>query len=154
MNEPNNTNPKESADKKMRFSSSRLMWLVIIVLVGGVAYLTWQNQDLRKPEAQNKIAEKANEQLLRDVRNIILLPDPADEEPVIASVINADSLRKENADFYKDAQDGDTLLIYSSKALIYRQSENKIINVAPVALTPGNEEGLSKEPASAEEESK
>ncbi len=52
------------------------------------------------------------------------------EEPVVAVVTDADKLRGENgiqAEIYKDAQNGDYVLGYTNRMIIYRQSSNKII---------------------------
>lgn len=60
-----------------------------------------------------------------------ILDVPA-EEPTIATIANLQEVQKENPTFYADAKAGDTVLIYSTKAVIYRGSANKIINIAPV----------------------
>jgi len=127
--------PSVSSGSKRGFKLSRTAVLIGVcaLLALAVAYLSWQNYRLQRPEAQQEIAKQANDDLVREVGATILLPD---ETPNIASIVDVDSLRKANADFYKDAQNGDKLLIYSSKAIIYRESEGQIINVAPVKLTP------------------
>lgn len=73
------------------------------------------------PETQDLIAK---------VQKLILLPD---EEPQIMTVTNADDLKKTQL-FFQDAHDDDTVLIFKNakKAYIYRQSENIIINMAPI----------------------
>lgn len=130
--------PKVPTGKGKGFKLSRTAVLIGVcgLLALGVAYLSWQNYQLQRPDAQQEIVKRANEDLVREVGSTILLPD---ETPNIASIVDVESLRKANADFYKDAQNGDKLLIYSTKAIIYREAEGKIINVAPVKLTPQEE---------------
>jgi|GEM_PF-1899413 len=52
------------------------------------------------------------------------------EKPVFATVSDAPKLREGNAidaEVYKDAVNGDSVLAYTDKMIIYRESENKII---------------------------
>ena len=52
------------------------------------------------------------------------------ESPTIATVTDADQLRKANAaqaEVYKDAQNGDYVLLYSDKMIIYRKSSGEVI---------------------------
>jgi hypothetical protein len=63
-----------------------------------------------------------------------LIEIPRDEKPTIATVQDESSLK--NQDFFKDVENGDKVLIFTSskKAIIYRESTNKIINVGPIDL--------------------
>lgn len=74
-------------------------------------------------------AKKEIEKIIQQVGKLILLP--VEQEPVIATIQNAEALVNQQA-FYHDTKDGDKLLVYSQKAIIYRESENKLINVGPV----------------------
>ncbi len=132
--------PKES--KKGSYLFSIALIVVVVALTLGLVYMYRINQSLRQPEVQSELAKQANNKLLDRVSEIILVP--TDEEPTIAKIVNVANLQKTNADFYKDARDGDRLIIYSSKAIIYRESENKVINVAPVVIKPGDQPGLQK----------
>ena len=60
---------------------------------------------------------------------------PAGEEPSIGQIVDVEQLRKQNPTFYADAQNGDALFIYKNKAYVFRVSENKVVNVAPVDRT-------------------
>ena len=63
----------------------------------------------------------------------MLLPD---EAPTVATLIDVDALREENPEFYADGQNGDVLLIFTKKAILYREVDNIIVNVAPVFIEP------------------
>ncbi|MFO0705027.1 MAG: hypothetical protein U0517_03650 [Candidatus Andersenbacteria bacterium] len=88
---------------------------------------------LKKPEAQTKLAEEASQNVINSVSKLILVPE---DKPTVATITDVDKLRAANESFYKNARNGDTLLLYSTEAIIFRTSENRIINVAPVVLNP------------------
>jgi|GEM_PF-5321652 len=120
-----------------------LTLLAVLVLAGAIAYLFWQNMQLRSPEYQAEAQKRANTELIDRVSKVVVLP--TDQEPTIATITKVDELKKVNATFYGDAQDGDKILFYSTRAVIYRESEGKIINIAPVTLDQGDQKGLESE---------
>jgi len=68
------------------------------------------------------------------------LPVKQDESPTIATIQNADALRVQNPTFYKDAQIGDKLLIWSDKAILYSPTSDTVYAVMPISL-PANMNG-------------
>jgi len=64
----------------------------------------------------------------------MLVKLPEGEEPTIAEVTDVSELQDQ--DFFKDAQNGDKVLIYekAKQAILYRPSTNKVIGIAPVNL--------------------
>lgn len=114
-----------------------ILWLLVLALAGGLAYMFWQNKELSKPEAQTKLAEQASQSVIDSVSKLIVVPD---DKPTVATITDVDKLREANESFYKNAQNGDMLLLYSTMAIIYRSSENKIVNVAPVVVNPQTKE--------------
>lgn len=111
-------------------------------LVGGLAALAtlaivasiWLYSDLQ--EAQNNAASSAAvdnaaefDNVISDLSAIMVLDEG---DPVIAVIENLEAMRAENAEFYKNALAGDYMVLYPTKAIIYRASENKIVNVAPI----------------------
>lgn len=111
------------------------LWLAVLVLAAGLVYMFWLNRSLRQPEAQTKLAQEASQQMINDVGKLILLPS---EQPTVATITDADKLRQSNATFYKDAKNGDTLLVYPTQAIIYRSNDHKIIAVSPIIVTPSS----------------
>lgn len=134
--------------QKPRRVSHKKRWLLVglivlvIILAGALGYTVWQNQRLRSPEYQAQQQDEVNKKVIENVAKIFLVP--SDTEPTIASIVDIDSLRKANPEFYRDAQNGDRLLIYATRAIIYRESENKVINVAPVSISE-TDSGLSSD---------
>lgn len=86
-------------------------------------------KSLQNPTAYAKEEAK---QIKEKVGKLIELPQ--DEEPTMATVTDADKLREQP--FFANAQNGDRVLIFTQakKAVLYRPSSNKIIEVAPVNI--------------------
>lgn len=103
---------------------------VCILALGTIGYLAWQNHDLK--QNPNKIVQADQKKLLDKVGGLMTLP--TGEQPSIATVSDKNKLKDQA--FFKNAQNGDTLLIYTNarKAILYRESTNKIIEVAPIAI--------------------
>lgn len=110
-----------------------ILWALVVVLAAGLAYMFWQNYSLRRPEAQTKLAEEASQSVISSVSKLIIVPE---DKPTVATITDVNKLRTANESFYKNAKNGDTLLLYSTVAIIFRSSENKIVNVAPVVVSP------------------
>lgn len=137
-------------------SSPKLLSVVLVVLLftatGIAGIMTKKYQDLKKnPQS---ISQKQQESLLSKVGALMDLPK--DEQPSIATVSDKEKL-KEQA-FFKSAENGDTLLIYTNakKAVLYRESTNKIVEVAPIAIDTtqaGTTAGASTESESAQPKS-
>jgi hypothetical protein len=109
-----------------------------------------QLEELSDIEGQKKVAQKEVKAVTESLSELILLPE--EEEPIVATVKEAETLRKKEA-FYKNVQEGDKVVIFSQarKAMIYRPKENRLINVGPIVMgdqtnasLPG-EENLSLE---------
>ena len=64
------------------------------------------------------------------VGELIILPK--DSKPDIATIANVDKLKEKDSNFYKNASNGDMLLIYPDQVILYSPKENIIINVAPI----------------------
>lgn len=61
-------------------------------------------------------------------------------EPIVATVIDPELMRGEDPTFYSEAQEGDKVIILNQKRLIilYRESEDRIINIASGTLAVTN----------------
>jgi len=84
-----------------------------------------------------------NQQVINEVGALTTLN--TGETPVIAQVSDAEALRKENsiqAQVYKDAKNGDYVLGYTNKLIIYRKGETKLIydGDTPSAVLTKNQE--------------
>ncbi|HEU4985022.1 MAG TPA: hypothetical protein VFT58_05230 [Nitrososphaera sp.] len=114
--------------------------LVIIVLAGLAAFFYWRYNDLKaNPES---IAQDTTNRLVDKVEKLYAVPD---EEPTVAQISDKEKLSDQP--FFQNAENGDYLLIFTNAklAVLYRENDNRLINVGPIAITPENQEGT--EPA-------
>lgn len=87
----------------------------------------------QKPKAITE--EKEAKQIISKVEKIMELPQ--DEIPTVATVLDENKVQEEA--FFKQSKTGDKLLAYikNKKAILYRPSVNKIIEVAPISFEVG-----------------
>lgn len=71
--------------------------------------------------------------LLRKVSRHIAI-DPS-EDPTVATVQQADLLRQQNPAFYRDVQNGDRLIVWSDRAVLYSPSRDLVLSAMVVPTT-------------------
>lgn len=105
-----------------------IMAVVFLAAIGSGIYFYLQYQKVVKnPEIITKqetdwVVERANK----------LMDLPQDETPTLATVLDKEKIKDQ--EFFKKAENGDKVLVYTKakKAVLYRPSTNKIIEVGPV----------------------
>lgn len=128
--EDNTNNQSKTKWRKVR-KGVKIIFGIVFLLAIVLSYKFYQELRIYKnPELQVAQQQKEAEQLIQKVGNLIILPN--EETPVIATVNDAKTLASQQA-FYKEAVNGDKLLIYtvSQKAILYSPSRNMIVNVGP-----------------------
>ncbi len=107
-----------------------LVWLLILVVVAGAAYYFGQRRNAQSSSKAAAKAQQENQTVIAQVGKLMLLPQG--EQPTIATV--SDKSKLSGQAFFKNAEDGDEILVYPNAqlAIIYRPSINKIVNVAPL----------------------
>lgn len=121
--------------------NNKLLLIVVaglIVLSLGVAgYFAKSYYDLRANP--NKVSEEETKRLTDAVGKLYQLP--SDETPIIGKVQDKEKLKDQP--FFAKTQNGDDILIYQKAkvAIVYRASENKLINVGPIAINTAPKEG-------------
>jgi len=123
--------PKRPVKTKLLFG---LIIVLLIAVLAGVGFLlkkyneTQQEvEKLSTVQGQQELNQTQTNQLLGEMRSIIKLPDG--EDPVVATITDISQLK--DKDFYKDAEDGDRVVVFpnAKKAYIYRPETKTIINV-------------------------
>jgi hypothetical protein len=119
----------ETAIYEVNMGSTILIVLAIwIVIVGISFYIARENSDKTN---QNSTQQEA-ESLLKKVGELYDLPKG--ENPTIATISDKTKLQKQP--FFLKAENGDKVIIYTNakKAILYRPSIHKIMEIAPLAL--------------------
>jgi len=81
-------------------------------------------------DKQQKVLAEESKKYMDDLKSVVSLE--GDESPVIARVNDVEKLKVTNPEFYKNLKVGDIVYIYSARIILYRPSEKKIINIAPI----------------------
>lgn len=123
------TFPQLSKSKLSEKHQKLLPWAAVSVLIlllataAGFFYWRYRSEVLLNPAYEVK-------QIVKELEKIIELPQGV--VPTLATVTEKEKLQQEG--FFKNAENGDKVLIYLSegKAILYRPSHKKIIDVAPV----------------------
>lgn len=119
---------------KPRSPLAVLALVVLVIAVGGglgyqkYASLREENQRLSNPEAA---AEDETNRIKAEVAQLIELPN---ETPTIATVTDIEKLKSQP--FFANAQNGDKVLLFAQakKAILYRPSIKRLVEVAPINL--------------------
>jgi len=104
----------------------------LIVVLGGLAVYFFNQYNNLKTHP-NAATQETTGKVVGEVSKLYgSLPN--NETPTLAQV--NDKSKLENQEFFKNAQNGDYILIYPNAklAVIYREKENKLINVGPVSV--------------------
>ncbi len=87
---------------------------------------------LSRLENNNLITNEESLTVEEKISKIVVLPEG--EEPTIFQITNIEQIK--NEPFFTNAKLGDSVLVYTGvkKAFLYRESENKIVDIAPIIL--------------------
>ncbi|MGH9857147.1 MAG: hypothetical protein ACRD4B_04810, partial [Acidobacteriota bacterium] len=138
------TSSKTKSRKKLVLSL-----VVALVLIGaavgvGFLYKAYTDQKERADRLTNptEAAKEETRLLIEKVGSLTELPN---DEPTIATVRDVTKLQDQS--FFQNAQNGDKVLIFTQakKAVLYRPSTEKIIEIAPVNLGSGEAQGTETE---------
>ncbi|MDQ3093729.1 MAG: DUF515 domain-containing protein [bacterium] len=154
--------------------SKIVFWVILTVLiVGTLGYGGWRIMQLRKTAAIlgstlgakteelnqfkselatnptgtiQRIQAESTQSVIDEIGKLYTLP--SNEQPTVATV--QDKSKLEGQDFFKDAQNGDQLVVYekSGLAILYRPSENKLIKVGPIDVK--NDQAATEQPTTQE----
>jgi hypothetical protein len=130
-NVPENSKTRKFKKPQLKIKKTTFLITTILVLAIGIAAIsTFKYMDIKNNP--QKVTESEQKSLISKISKHIELPDG--EQPSIATVSDKEKLKDQA--FFKDAQNGDTVLIYTNakEAILYRESEDKVVKVAPIAI--------------------
>lgn len=109
--------------------------LIVAVIAAGVFYF----QNYKTQQAYKALKENPTLGVQTEIKDLVakvgtLIALPENEQPTIATV--TDNKKLKDQAFFAKSENGDKVLIYTGakKAILYRSSTNKIIDVAPVSI--------------------
>jgi hypothetical protein len=148
-------------ESKQKSGPSKLIFvlLTILLLLAGVFIykLISDNKELQSTADKLKSStpaeiSKQQESKAKDVvakLSAILYIEETDT-PTIATVVDPEKLKDAaNKDFYKNVLKDDLLIVYPKRAIVYRESENKIINIAPIISPEDLQQATASQQSSA-----
>jgi hypothetical protein len=105
--------------------------IIVLLITAGALYWKYRQTATQLATISQQSTQAEDEQLMKDVGALIILPA---EEPTIATVTDKEQLA--NQPFFVQAQNGDKVIIYtaSKKAILYRPSDKKIVDIAPLII--------------------
>ncbi|HSR89560.1 MAG TPA: hypothetical protein VLK22_04200 [Candidatus Udaeobacter sp.] len=114
-----------------------LIILGILVISLGSASLVFYKRAKDLASDPQKVSQEQNKKTIAAVGKLVILPEG--ELPIIATVTDPDKVKTQQA-FFAKASQGDKILIYTQarKAIMYRPSENKIVEIAPLVIGSPN----------------
>jgi hypothetical protein len=128
---------KDTNKKKVNLNSKFLPWIILVVVliagIGGVFYYKNQADNVDPVAAQKEQNQAETERVLAALKLILNVTET--DAPTVARVEDPAKLQASNPEFYKNVQTGDYLIIFPKRAIIFRESSNQIINIAPIINT-------------------
>ena len=111
--------------------------LIVVVIGFGLSlygYIIARNEIafLATPEGQVEASRRLVAETLEAIGGLILLPE-GEETPFVFTIQNAEQLAAQEP-FYNKANDGDRLIVFSDRAIIYNPTDNILVNVGPVTF--------------------
>jgi hypothetical protein len=108
-----------------------------IAVVGIVGVGGWYAYNSQSGDALANLSANAGEKLTdAQVQTVIsrvskFMVVPSEEKPSVVVLRGTAELAAQQS-FYRDAKDGDVLIVYSSRAIIYDAKANKLVSVSPI----------------------
>ncbi len=129
--------PNEGSSEEVRrsggggFPFKFVVYFVLLLIGAGGTYLLAKTKPSLIGLPKNQAESQAEaDKIVAQVGKLISLP--ADEKPTVATITNIDQLKGQP--FFVNAKNDDKILVYqkANKAIIYRPSENRVIDVGAV----------------------
>jgi hypothetical protein len=149
QNSAQNAPLTRSPEQAKKSNVNKVLLFVVILLLAAVSALGFMYY--KESQADSKQATQAEVRKLADtVSRLVSVPE--DETPTVATVIDAEKIKKNNPNFYKDVQNGDKMLVYSDRVILYDVSKGVVLNMVLVDTTKLQQTAEDKLQEDSEEE--
>lgn len=124
----------------------KLLSIVLVIALAILAYVNYSKRvqlatELQKLSVQMEQLQTGNnpqnvaaaKAIVERVRRHIMISTAV--EPTVATIVDVETLKSRN-EFYKDAKNGDNLIVTPTRAILYDPDKDIILDVVPVQLTP------------------
>jgi hypothetical protein len=119
-----------------------LLPILLIVLVLLVVVLDTQRRSAQKElknltvrleqlQGNNQANQEKATQVVEKVKKLMDIDTSV--EPTVATIVDVEKLKAQNP-FYNKAQNGDYLIVTPTRAVLYREEDNIILDVVPVQI--------------------
>ncbi len=116
----------------MKITGKHVGIIVGFIFAIALGYWFLQNRSMNGTEALNPEQVKT---LIATVGEYVVLPEGIDPGEVKVAAVQDAAMLMKSSSFFKDAQNGDQLLIFPTKLVLFRPSQNKVVNIsAPAGL--------------------
>lgn len=136
----------ESNGLRVKRPGKIVLWIigavVVLALAAAAGFFYWQYTNLKNNP--NAVAQETTARLVGKVSKLYVLPN--DEQPTVVQVQDKEKLKDQQ--FFTKAENGDYLLIYTNAklALLYREKEDRLVNVGPINISDKAEEAKNTQP--------
>ncbi len=123
-------------DRRMRIQPITIVAILIVLAViafGIKAVWISPTNTSNQLQVRNGVDPQAVEQVIKRVGQLVATSES--EVPTIATIQDIDQLRPQNPTLYRDAANGDKLLVWSDKIVVYSTSKDRVLVVMPIQVT-------------------
>lgn len=125
--------------------NKRFLSVLLVVALAIFAFVNFRKRvelasELKKLSVQMEQLQGNNPQAAAEAKAIVErvkkhISILGDVEPTVATIVDVETLRARN-EFYKNAKNGDHLVITPTRAILYNPDTDRVIDVVPVQLEP------------------
>ena len=108
--------------------TTAILTTLLLVALGGAVFWFIEARHADATPASSTSSE--SDRVVEGLKRVLLITET--DQPSVARIDNPDALRASNPEFYADAKAGDYLIAYPKRAIIYRESDNMIVNFAVI----------------------
>ena len=141
----------KGTEKNISNKSFKIIVVILIIAVIGFGlslygYITTKKEVafLATPDGQVEASKRLVADTLKAVGKLIVLPEE-EKNPFVFTIQNAEQLASQEP-FYTNAKNGDRLIVFSDRAIIYNPDDNILVNVGPVTFQSANGEEPQPQP--------